>query len=858
MDRKSKLYDPSVPDRERAEYLVSLMTREEKLGCFTLRFNVERLGLMLSVCAGEGAHGVQARAGQRETYPPTMTTSFTQPIGMAATFDRALIREAGDVMGRESRAFENAVGRRGHLRLCPTVDLCRDPRWGRTEEGYGEDPYLTGKMASAYIRGMQDERRLDGRPLRPDERGDRIRTGAVLKHFYANNQEYRRTVDSFDVSDKVKYDCLLEPFRYCAEQGHAEGVMTSYNSINGVPAMLNHEVRDLLKRKWGIRYAMTDGGDFLQTVELHHYYKTHAETLAEGVRAGIDAMLDAPDAVYQAAREALERGLISEEELDRAAVGQIMELLRQGFFDPEDPYAALDMSDVGTKEAARVSLKVSEAANVLLKNESGFLPLDREDDIALIGHTADRWYMDWYGGKPMYRVTLREGVERELGRPVPYDSGLDRVCFRVGDRYLGARTVDGDVCLALTDRQHALELERTDWGEGSNFLYAPAYGKYLTAREDGRICLASDEPFAWHVYESFTIAAADAKALPEPRNANCIAFDRYWEAGGGDVRLYCFGKRSVYIRDGVLVTDPLRRLRPQGAAKEGGNEADAWAGSTVEAAVLTAQVVSSGAQRACALAAKASKVIVSLGCDPVVNAKEEIDRGTIAMIPAQERLAEAVCAANPSAAVVLITNYPYAIGRLDRLAPAILTCATGSQEMGSGLASALFGRSDPAGRLPMTWYRSDLDLPALDDYDLIGHPRTYRYFDGPVLYPFGYGLSYTTFDYSRLCVERDGEGLNVRVDVTNTGARRGDEVAQLYLCRVSPSETVHPLKRLIGFERLHDLEPGERRTALFRVDPCDLAVYVESQGVRMVEPGRYRLFAGGSSRDERVDALIDL
>ena len=183
MDRNTPLYDPNLSVRDRAAYLLSQMTLEEKFACFSLWIRNERLGISASICGGEGAHGVQARAGQGEAYPPTPTTSFTQPIGMAATFDRDLIWQAGNVTGKESRVFANAVGKGGHCRLAPTVDLCRDPRWGRTEEGYGEDPYLTGKMASAYILGMQDEHRYDGTPLKPGERGDRIRTGAVLKHF---------------------------------------------------------------------------------------------------------------------------------------------------------------------------------------------------------------------------------------------------------------------------------------------------------------------------------------------------------------------------------------------------------------------------------------------------------------------------------------------------------------------------------------------------------------------------------------------------------------------------------------------------------------------------------------------------
>ena len=228
------------------------------------------------------------------------------------------------------------------------------------------------------------------------------------------------------------------------------------------------------------------------------------------------------------------------------------------------------------------------------------------------------------------------------------------------------------------------------------------------------------------------------------------------------------------------------------------------------------------------------------------------------MIPLQEKLVEAVHEANPNVAVVLLANYPYAINWMQEHVPAILLNATGSQDLGNGLAAAIFGEANPAGRLPMTWYRSDADLPPIGDYDLINHPRTYRYFDKPVLYPFGYGLSYTAFGYSRLAVEKTGGGLAVSVDVTNTGAVTGDEVAQLYIRRVSPSGTVHPLRRLIGFERLRGMAPGETRRAVFTVNPCDLEIYMEREGRKLVEPGTYRVYAGGSCLDERISAAVDL
>lgn len=365
----------------------------------------------------------------------------------------------------------------------------------------------------------------------------------------------------------------------------------------------------------------------------------------EQVSRMVDAMLDDPAQVEKAAREAFERGLITEEEMDRSLLCTVSELIRQGTFDPEDPYAALDMADMGTDEAKRISLQMSRESVVLLKNEKEFLPFEKEDDIALIGHVADRWYMDWYGGKPLYKVTLKAGIEKRTRRTVAYDSALNLVRFKVGDQYVGGsrpavmpRGFAGPepAELVLVDKaEDAVVFEQINWGSGSHFLYAPAYRKYLTARADGKICLASDEPFSWMVLESFTIGPADAERLPDPKNANCVELTKSWNDEEADIRLYCFGNRNVYIENGKFKTDPLVRKTNGSGAKEGYNVAGAWAGSEKEAAVLTAEMVSDGIARAKALASKAKKVILALGCNPVVNAKEEIDRSGVDMIPSQ-------------------------------------------------------------------------------------------------------------------------------------------------------------------------------------------------------------------------------
>ncbi len=857
---KTPLYDTSLSVEERAKWILSQMTVEEKLECFAGHPAVERLGLPAYRFGGEAAHGLQARSGQGEQYPPTNTTSFTQPIGMAASWDKDLIREAGDVTGTEARAMHNVYGpaAAGVTKWAPTVDMCRDPRWGRNEEDYGEDPYLTGKMAGAYIIGMQDEHNYDGSPLQPRQRGDRIRVGANLKHFYANNVEWRRCYDSFDISDKVKYDYELEPFRYCIEEAHAEGVMTAYNEINHVTGVINPEVQQILKDKWGMVHAVSDGGAFQQVVNFHHDFETHAETLAAAIRAGVDNMLDNPRVVGEAAKEAWERGLITEEDIDKSLMCMFRSRIRLGAFDEVDPYAGLGAEDIGSERASAVSKKMAEETNVLLKNDNQFLPLSKEDDVVLIGPMGDVWLQDWYAGNPMHRTTLKEGIEAELGRSIRFENGLNQIRLKHGDKYVGAQDCENP-CLILVDSvEDAVVFEHTDWGCGCNFLYSPKHKKYVNFTMDGPLKLDSDSPFRWFVMESLIMIPAEgATQLPEAKNANRIAFDKYWDDKAGDIKLYGFGARPVDIVDGILCGRDLVEIKNIQDSKEGknmGGKVD----DEFEAATFTVEIVKDGLAAAKELAKSAKKVIVALGCNPVVNAKEEVDRSTIDMIPAQEELAEEIYGVNASTAVVLMTNYPYAINWMQEHVPAILMNATGSQDMGTGLASALFGTSTPAGRLSMTWYLGDEDLVDITDYDLINNPRTYRYFDKPVLYPFGYGLTYSSFEYKSLEVKKVGEDLQVSVAVTNTGDKVSDEVVQIYLQRVSPSETVHPIRRLVGFERLHAVKPGETKEVTMIVNPCDVAIYMESVGERIVEAGEYRIYAGTNCLDEAVNCCITL
>ncbi len=814
MDKKKNtpFWDVSLPIEERLEWLLEELTLEEKLKCLSSGVPaIERLGIPASGVGGEAAHGVQARNDHFKGGVPENTTSFVQPLGMSATWDPELIRQAGQVTGTEARVISHRHGGQGLSRWAPTVDLERDPRWGRNEEGYGEDPLLIGEMASAYIQGMQGD---DPHYLR---------IAATLKHFYGNNTEEGRCWKSSSIDPRNRYELYLEPFRRAIEKGRAEAVMTAYNKVNGVPGLLNSEVQRILKDQYGLKHAVSDGGAMDMVVNVQHYYGIHAETLAGAVRAGVDSMTDNPETVEKAAGEAVELGLLTEGEIDRAVGNMFRTKLRLGLFDEpqRNPFDRVTEKDLLSEENKAVCRQVSREAVVLLKND-GILPLPEnmpEGSFALIGPLANVWHQDWYGGQPPFRKTLCEGLTESLGWEPPFADGWDRVMLRCGE---GGIAVGADDLLTLSEKPDVFVLE--DWGEGSIALRCVRTGKYMNARvlppeeedtgESGRIAAEKDAVFDWFVLELFH--------MHRQQDGSVILTDRF---------------------------DSPLEVRGDGSL---------WSTKERAGAHFTVEVVESGREKACSLAAASQTVILALGCNPMINAKEETDRRTIALPPAQEELFDAVVQRCRRAVVVLFSNYPYAIGEIDKKASAILWSATGAQDMGSAMAETVFGRNAPAGRLNMTWYADDSQLPAIDDYDIIKNGRTYRYFEGEALYPFGYGLTYTSFAYSDLTVTLSEDAcLQISFRVKNTGGRVSDEVAQVY--GTAPASRVKkPLRQLLGFRRLKSVNPGETRRVELSVPVEEFRFYDAVSGTLMVEEGIYTVFAGASSADARLKTTVKI
>lgn len=838
MDRDNLLWNNQLPVEERLDFLIKEMTLDEKLHCLTTGCpDIERLGIRASYVGSEAAHGVQARHDQAfDAGSAEPTTSFTQPIGMSGSFDEELIRECGRVVGEEARALYTRNDGGSLSRWAPTIDMERDPRWGRTEEAYGEDPCLTGRMASAYIQGMKGEDPFY------------IQCAATLKHFYANNVEQNRISASSSIDDRNKYEYYLKPFRIAITKGGAEAVMTSYNEINGVPAIVNHEVQDLIKEKWKLPgHVVCDGGDFQQTVQDHHYFATHAETIAYGLKAGVDCFTDDAQVVYRSAKDALEQGLITEEEVDRSIRNSFRTRIRLGMFDGDGscPYNGMGEEYVNSTEHQEICRRMAENSVVLLKNDD-VLPWKKADEtdgtsqtpvpesVAVVGPLADVWYKDWYCGIPPYTVTPYQGIRKEFGQAqVTCHNALSQIQLSCDGKYVA---LDRENRLYFGTKEQAETFVFTDWGCGNTTLQAMSNGRYVTLEEGSYLITASsEEAFRWFIREQWNfVEQTDGSYQIKSWNGRTVTADQE-------------GYLAV-IKNGDV------------AVGEGDDEKLGLTSHAVtqgEPLTVQMEIIEDGIAEAVKLAKQAEKTVIVLGSDPVINSKEEIDRSTLALPPAQQRLADAVLDAVPDAVIVLVTNYPYSIVELDRRARAILYTASGSQELGSGIAGVLSGRINPAGRLPMTWYQRDEDLPQINDYDIIKGKRTYQYFSGEVLYPFGYGLSYTEFAYGAMRLTETSDTVEVQLPVTNCGSSTGDEVVQLYVHKKT-SRAVRPIRQLMDFVRVKGLLAGETQEVTLSIPKEELQYYDVISGQMMLEDGGYLFEAGASSQDIRQQQMLVL
>lgn len=796
--------DPTLSVDQRVDDLLGRLTLDEKISLLhQYQPAIPRLGIQPFRTGTEALHGV-AWLGE--------TTVFPQAIGLASSWDPALMERVGSAVGDEARGFQQERPEGWGLNLwAPVVNLLRDPRWGRNEEGYSEDPALTGALSTAYGEGL-----TGGDP-------DHLKTAPTLKHYLANNNEYHRTTTSSDLRPRVAKEYDEAAFKPAIEADAATGVMSSYNLVNGRPNTVNPDLDDVV-RGWS-SYDLLNVTDAFAPGNLpgdQQYFPSVVEGDAAAIKAGIDSFTDnnADSSVTTGAvKSAMDKGLLKEADVDEAA-GHILSVrVRLGEFDPGGgTYGAIDKSVINSPAHQKLAREAATEGAVLLKNQAHTLPLKKSDkDVAVVGPLADTLYTDWYSGSLPYAVTPAEGIAAELGTDVTSSEGVDRVALRntATGKYVTAGTdTDGEPLKEADASGTATQFDVFDWGGGVVTLRSAANGKYVGYNWSSFV---NDQvqPGGWFAQQQFRLEEqGDGTYLL--RYAGYETEESWWG-------------NPVYL--GPTGTDGTLGL----VAKE-------------QAAHYTKDVVRSGVDAAVAAVKGKDSAVVVVGSNPSINGREAHDRTDMSLAPAQEALVRAVRKANPNTVVVVENSYPTTLGALQQDVPALLWTSHAGQETGNALADLLYGDANPSGRLTQTWYRSESDLPSILDYDIIKSDRTYQYFKGQALYPFGHGLSYTSFRYGDL--RRTANGYEVKV--TNTGSRAGDEVVQLYTHqRVSRDK--QPLKQLKAFQRV-SLKPGRTKTVHLKLSPKDLAHWDVTRSKWTVEKGTYDVLVGSSSADIRSRA----
>jgi beta-glucosidase len=825
----------NLPFEERARDLERRMTLEEKVSQLGHTSDaIERLEIPEYNWWNEGLHGV-ARAG--------VATVFPQAIGMAATFDDALLRQDADAISTEFRAKYNenkdkdgsSHWYKGLTVWSPNINIFRDPRWGRGQETYGEDPYLTSRMGVAFVKGLQgDNPRY-------------LKTVATPKHFavHSGPESSRHEVD-IRVSRHDLEDTYLPAFRATVVNAGAQSVMCAYNSVNGQPACANQALLgDHLRDAWKFGgYVVSDCGAIEDIAAHHQYRSTQEQGVAAALAAGTDLICGVPPQARvqlerTAALNAVHQGLLPESIIDLAVIRTLTARFQLGMFDPPAmiPWSSLGAGANDTPAHRDLALKTARESLVLLKNENRLLPLKKNyPKVAVIGPDADS--LDAlegnYNGTPSSPVTILAGLRKRFRHStIRYVQGTGLVGTVV-------RPVPGVALYTDAARtQHGLKADYFD--------NIKLEGEPVLRRIDAAL------NFMW----GFGGVSPKLATNYSVRWTGVLS-----PAETGDYILGFTGQDGyrVWI-DGVALVDDWTAHRPSTTQtmpihleKNKAYAVKIEFFQTVRSAEARFVWGRPGREenQAVQAARDADLVIMVLGLSARIEGEEMKvnaegfsggDRTSIDLPAPQERLLERVSATGKPVVLVLTNGSALAVNWANQHVPAILEAWYPGEAGGTAVAEALAGDISPAGRLPVTFYKGLQQIPAFDDYSMAG--RTYRYFSDVPLYPFGYGLSYTHFEYRQPSVSSESisadDSVTVSAEVTNRGEIESDEVVQLYLWHEGLAGT--PLRELRGFERIH-LAPGQSKRVAFTLRDRDLGV-VDVEGKRHIAAGGVNVWIGG-------------
>ncbi|PWT87348.1 MAG: glucan 1,4-alpha-glucosidase [Blastocatellia bacterium] len=824
-DLKAPYLNPALPIDKRVDDLISRMTLEEKVSqMMNVAPAIPRLQIPDYDWWNEALHGV-AISG--------VATVFPQAIGLGATFDPPLINRVATVISEEARAKYHEAQRQGnHNRFygltfwSPNINIFRDPRWGRGQETYGEDPYLTSRLGVAFVKGLQGD---DPKYLK---------VVSTPKHYavHSGPEPLRHRFDAAAVERDLR-ETYLPAFRATITEARAASVMCAYNRTNGEPCCANtHLLGDILRGEWGFDgYVVSDCGAIDDIYQRHHFVKTAEEASALAVKRGTD--LECGD-TYKALVNAVKQGLIAESEIDQAVKRLFEARFRLGMFDPPEivPYTKIPFSANDSAEHRQLALEAARESIVLLKNENNTLPLRRDlKSIAVIGPNADEVnvLLGNYNGQPSRATTPLAGIRLRVSPNTKVLHALGTTLTEVSAvpvpasalhgglaaEYFSNRNLEGEPALKRIDPD-----VNFDWGMSNPAPGLPADN--FSVRWTGKLTPAISGKYRFGaIADDGARVYLDNKLIAEDWTEHApttITGEVTLEAGKTyDVKMEYYESRIGAVARLV------------------------WQPPVVNSGSPYAEAVS--------IAKQADTVVLVLGLSSQLEGEEMNvreqgflggDRTDIKLPARQQGLLEAVAATGKPIVLVLLSGSAVAVNWADANVGAIVQAWYPGEEGGAAIADVLFGNYNPAGRLPVTFYKSVDQLPPFETYAMDG--RTYRFFKGQPLYPFGHGLSYTRFKYSDFKVSsaRVAPTATVTVSATveNAGQREGDEVVQLYVTDVEASVRV-PIRSLAGVERVH-LKPGERRVVSFTLNPHQLAV-ITNEGRSVVEPGEFKVTIGG-------------
>ncbi len=778
--------------RRKAASLVSRMTLAEKISQFGNGVPaIPRLGMpAFNYYASEALHGL-IHGGP--------ITSFPLPLAMGCSFNRALVKRVFTAVSDEVWAWHKKNGQGLAMFSPPTVNMgTRDPRWGRIGENYSEDPCLVAEMAVQTIHGMQGD-------------NDKyLKTIACAKHFILNDTDSDREEVSESVDPRSFWEYYSRGFHACVTRGKVFTVMSSYNSMNGVPTTGNpFLLTDLLRGRWGFRgYVVSDCDAVGDIHRTHHFVATDAEAAAMAVNAGCD--INCGGTMPGHLMEAVNKELIGEETLDHSLVRSITGRILLGNFDPQDqiPYSNIPISCLESPAHRELARDIARQSIVLFKNDNGMLPLKKSQirKLAVIGPMADTCHLGNYSGQPSFRVSPLRGIYEHFG----IASGPS-YSKRAADFLQISGTPQTEPC--VEGGQDLGYINNGSWVSYGNVLITGAdtfTARVASATSGGTMEVRLDSltgPLVCKLsikgtghWQKWVNVSAPISPIQGEHNV-------YLRFAGNHPNL--FNVQSFSLTPASPVPQPAHPgvdvIYARGCTVTGPENADEFA-----AAVKAAK--------------DADAVLLFVGADQQVGA-EAHDRTDIGLPGAQHALARAVFAANPKTVLVISSNAPVAVNWEQENLPAIVGGLFLGEQQGHALADVIFGAYNPGGKLSTTWFKSVKQLPRFHDFN-IRHGRTYMYFKGRPLYAFGHGLSYTTFDFTNLNISantlKPGGTVQIACDITNTGMVAGDAVAQLYI-HVRDGKVQRPRLQLVNFDRVH-LKPGQTRTVSMALAHSDEAL----------------------------------